>query len=359
MNTKNILIVNEFYHPFIGGMEFRFKRISEKLSHYGHSVEVMCIGHEKGLPSKEVINGVTVNRVLSDDTHYKKGIFGRKISTMFKFYSAIKKNLTNKNYDYIIIGQFVIIPLIFSKSLFKGKATTFIDFVEYRHSFLWKFINPLILNSTDKVSCISNSVQRKILQKHKNLTSKSVISIPNSLDMSEFSNLTDNYFLFVGRLEPHKNPDKAILAVLEFNTKYPDKARPMHVVGDGTMFENLKERHKSKKEVVFHGFVSEQEKKEILSNGRLLVFPSDREGLPGVFIEALGSELPILTTNGLNNNSKDFVEEEKVGEVTEQSINAIVDGILKIENNRDYYVKNIKEVKPNYDLTKTIKKFFN
>ncbi len=359
MNTKSILIINEFYYPFIGGMEFRFKRIAEKLSFFGHSVDVMCIAHDKNLPHKEVINGVGVNRVLTDSSHYKKGVLGRKVSTMFKFYFAIKNALKNKEYDFIIIGQFVIVPLIFSKTLFKRNAITFIDFVEYRHSLLWKFINPLILNSTDKISCISNSVQRKILKKHKNLSSNNVISIPNSLDMKDFENVSNDYFLFVGRLEPHKNPDKAILAVLEFNRRYPDKARQMHVVGDGSMFEHLKEEHKSNQEVVFHGFVSEHEKKSILSRGRLLVFPSDREGLPGVFIEALGSDLPILTTNGLNNNSKDFVVEEKVGEVTGKDIFDIVEGINKIENNREYYVKNIKTVKSNYDLTKTINKFFN
>ncbi|WP_396602628.1 glycosyltransferase family 4 protein [Algibacter sp. R77976] len=359
MKTKNILIINEFYYPFIGGMEFRFKRIAERFSDYGHSVEVMCIAHQKELVSNEVINGVTVKRVVSDETHYKKGVFGRKISTMIKFYFAIRKNIKNKKYDIIIIGQFVIIPLIFSKSLFKNKGLTFIDFVEYRHSFLWKIINNLILNSTDKVSCISNSVQRTILKKHKNRNSENVLSIPNSLDMCDFENKSSEYFLFVGRLVPHKNPDKAILAVLKYNELYPEKSYPIHIVGDGSMFDTLKNQYHENPNVIFHGFVSEKQKQKILSKGRLLVFPSDREGLPGVFIEALGSDLPIITTNGINNNSKDFVTEEKVGEVTGQSINDIVEGLLKVENNREYYLKNIEQAKPSYDLSKIITKFLN
>jgi len=359
MKANKILIINEFYHPFIGGMEHRFKRIAERFSRNGNTVEVMCIAHEKGLIDKEVLNGVLVNRVIYDDSHYKKGVFGRKISTMFKFYFAIKKNLKHRKFDLIIIGQFVIIPLIFSKSLFKNKGTTFIDFVEYRHSLLWKVINNLILNSTDKVSCISNSVQKKILNKHKSRTADNVISIPNSLDMIDFKNNSDEYFLFVGRLVPHKNPDKAISAVLKYNKTYPDKAYPIHIVGDGSMLQTLQNKYKNNLEVVFHGFVSEEEKIKILSKGRLLVFPSDREGLPGVFIESLGSDLPILTTNGLNNNSKDFVIEEKVGEVTGQTIDHIVEGILKIENNRDFYLNEINKVKSQYDLSNTITKFLN
>lgn len=359
MKNKKILIINEFYHPFIGGMEYRFKRISERFIENGHSVDIMCIAHEANLPKEEFINGVKVNRLLENESYYKKGFFGRTPFTMFKFYFEIKKALKNKSFDVVIIGQFALVPLFFSKKLFNNNSITFIDFVEYRHSFLWKIINSIILNKTDKVSCISNNVQRVVLSKHRNLNANNVISIPNSLDMSDFSSVSDDYFIFVGRLVPHKNPDKAIKAVLKYNEIHLNKSYPIHIVGDGEMYDVLKENYKNNKEVVFHGFVSEEEKQNILSRARLLIFPSDREGLPGVFIESLGSTIPILTTNGVNNNSKEFVIEEKVGEVTSQNINDIVNGIFKIESNREYYINNIKSVRSNYDLDHTITKFIN
>lgn len=356
---KKILIINEFYNPFIGGMEIRYKRIADRLVSRGHEVDVMCIGHLNTLDKKENIDGVNVNRVVLDPNHYKNGIFGRKISTMFKFYYGIKKEVKNKSYDIVIFGQFALVPMFFSKRILNKSTTTFVDFVEYRFSFLWKLINKQIFKSTDKISCISDNVRNVILKNHKYLDPDKIITISNSVDMRDFKNLGDEYYLFIGRLEPHKNPDKAIKAVLGYNEKNPQKAYPLHIVGDGVMFKELSEEYGENPMIIFHGFVSEQEKIDIMSRGRLLVFPSDREGLPGVFVEAIGAEMPILTTNSPNNNSKEFVIDEKIGEVTNRDIDSIIIGIEKIENNRNRYLENIKAVKPKYDLELTIKKFLS
>lgn len=356
---KKILIVNEFYYPFIGGMEIRYKRIADRLVSKGHEVDVMCIGHLNNLEEKETIDDVNISRVVIDPNHYKNGLFGRKISTMFKFYFGIKKEVKNKSYDIIIFGQFALIPLFFSKKISNKNTVTFVDFVEYRYSFLWKLINKQIFKSTDKISCISDNVRNVIIKRHRNLDPDKIITISNSVDMKDFKNLGAEYFLFVGRLEPHKNPDKAIKAVLGYNKKNPEKACPLHIVGDGVMFKELSEEYDKNPMIIFHGFVSEQEKIDIMSKGRLLVFPSDREGLPGVFVEAIGVEMPILTTNSPNNNSKEFVVDEKIGEVTNRDIDSIIAGIEKIENNRNRYLENLKAVKSKYDLELTVKKFLS
>lgn len=353
---KRILIINEFYHPFIGGMEARFKRIAEEMVEEGDLVEVMCIAHTNDLKAIEKVNGVVINRVLHDDNYYKKGIFGRKLSTMFKFYTSIKKQLSKKNFDIVIIGQFSIFPIYFSKKLFSNGEVVFVDFVEYRFSNLWKPINRMILNATNKVSCISDSVRDVILERHPNLSPERVISIPNSVNMEEFYNQSEERFIFVGRMEPHKNPILAIKAMLAYNERYNTNF-PIDIVGDGSLMNDIQREFGENSLVKIHGFVSEDEKRELLSNARTFVFPSDREGLPGVFIESLGSEVPLVTTNGKNNNSKDFVEREKVGVVTNKSIEDIVQGIRTIEENRDFYISQIKQAQNKYDLKHTIKKF--
>ena len=58
-----ILFVQEYYYPYIGGIENLFKALAEKLTERGHQVFVVTSKYDKSLPKNDVINGVNVLRV--------------------------------------------------------------------------------------------------------------------------------------------------------------------------------------------------------------------------------------------------------------------------------------------------------
>jgi D-inositol-3-phosphate glycosyltransferase len=58
-----ILFVLDYYYPHIGGGEVIFQRLAEGLVNRGHTVKVITSNNIKGLPQKEIINGVEIERI--------------------------------------------------------------------------------------------------------------------------------------------------------------------------------------------------------------------------------------------------------------------------------------------------------
>ncbi len=59
---QRILVAADFYPPFLGGLEGQAQRLARELASRGHEVTVATIWH-RGLPEREVADGVTVHRL--------------------------------------------------------------------------------------------------------------------------------------------------------------------------------------------------------------------------------------------------------------------------------------------------------
>ncbi|TSC85742.1 MAG: putative glycosyltransferase [Microgenomates group bacterium Gr01-1014_16] len=57
-----ILFSITYYSPYVSGLTIYVKRVAEELAKRGHEVTVLCMGHDKNLPEKEIINNVNVIR---------------------------------------------------------------------------------------------------------------------------------------------------------------------------------------------------------------------------------------------------------------------------------------------------------
>lgn len=351
-----IAIITEFYHPFIGGVEVRFKELAEKFVEFGHEVDIYCIGHNNNLKKFEYINGVNIIRVFNDNSYYKNGILGRRFLGMVRFPFSTYKILNNKTYDSIIFGQFSIFPILLNKLMLKKKVNVIIDFVEYRFSKPWYYINSLLFKSVDSIVCINDFVENSIYKNHSPLK-QNILTIPSSVNIKEYTNNSETYFIFIGRMEEHKNPEDAIRAVLLYNEKYKEDYE-LHLIGDGTLLNYLKEKYKEKN-IIFHGFIAKNKKNQLLSHAKVLIFPSKREGLPMSFVESIASNVPIITANYPNNNAKKFIIDEKVGIVSETNINNLVESIDSIFKNYKTYQLNCEKIKYKYDLDKNSQKYLN
>ena len=339
-----ILVVDELCYPQLGGIQVRFKALAEQWIKLGHTVHVTAIDHTGVQPPTEVINGVCYNRVIKDNSYYKNGRFGRKISTIFKYTFKLDPYF-KQDWDIIIFCQFPMIPQLFYKLFYKKRAKTALDFVEYRNSSLWRVINRLIINAADHVVCISNYVKNRVSE----YSAESLSVMPSFVDMSKAVSKTKANYVFLGRMEEHKHPELAIEAVIEYRKAY-NKNIQLNMVGGGTLLESLKSTYAGLPFVTFYGSVTEEQKAEILAKGRILILPSEREGLPIVVIEAMSFGVPTITTDFMGNGTKYFVDELNIGKVALPNVSAIAGKINELEENYTEYVDRCNDIKGNYDI---------
>lgn len=99
---------------------------------------------------------------------------------------------------------------------------------------------------------------------------------------------TQDYYLYLGRLGPHKRVDIAVGAC-------NDLELPLVVAGDGserTYIESI-----ATEDVDCVGYVSEQRKRELLAGAKAVLMPAEREDFGMVPIEAMASGTPVIGVN--------------------------------------------------------------
>jgi glycosyltransferase involved in cell wall biosynthesis len=113
-------------------------------------------------------------------------------------------------------------------------------------------------------------------------------------------------FLYLGQVEEHKG----IVMLLENFTKI--KNANLHVVGDGSLLEGLKEKFANLENVKFYGRQGREELPNIFAKIDVTIFPSIcYENYPSVIFESLSFGVPVLSAN--HSALLEFIEENKNG----------------------------------------------
>jgi len=345
MTKHKLALVIDLYYPQIGGQQVRFKELCELFVDKGYQVDVFTIDHLGSLTREEVINGVQIYRLYSDKNYYKNGIFGRRLSTFIKFSFKAHRIVNKGNYNTVIYNQFSFISAMLGANKIKN---TVIDYVEFRKGTVWNMINRFTLPRVDKVVCISRYLEKEVAEyvrgKSKTRTIPSLVksSLYRSLPNRELK------ITFLARLEEHKGLSMAINAVKTYNKRFNTIVK-LSIAGDGGLYDEYKTKYIDDLQIEFLGRISEEEKYELLSSSKMLILPSVREGLPKSFIEAVVSDLPIITSNHPDNYGQYFVEGNGIGFVCE-SLDDYVNAIDSIMNDDSLYKENIKNIKSNFDL---------
>lgn len=111
------------------------------------------------------------------------------------------------------------------------------------------------------------------------------ISWPKSLGTEKFP-----FVLWVSALEPRKHPE----FLMQLATKMPD----VRFVAAGWEHPHYTHQYlptiQRIKNITWVGHVEQQELRSMLQHAKLMIFPSDREGLPLSVIEAHGMGLPVI-----------------------------------------------------------------
>jgi glycosyltransferase involved in cell wall biosynthesis len=124
--------------------------------------------------------------------------------------------------------------------------------------------------------------------------------IPNGIhseqyQLSDIEDEDNSKLVTVGRLSKRKGHSDVLRAFAQVQADHPEAT--LEVIGDGPARERLERLAKSlsiKEKVTFHGFVSEEDKIEILNRADVFVFASKQEGFGLVLLEAMAAGLPVV-----------------------------------------------------------------
>lgn len=137
-------------------------------------------------------------------------------------------------------------------------------------------------------------------------------------------------FVFMSRLSTYKN---AVLTVEAFNKLN----LPLVVIGDGEERKHLDKIAGPKIKIL--GWVDDEKKREILSNARAFIFPSEDDfGI--VCVEALNAGLPVIALR--KGGAREIVQEGVTGEFFDApTIEVLADGVRRFLDNENSYDKEV------------------
>lgn len=156
---------------------------------------------------------------------------------------------------------------------------------------IWKRWDRRAAQRVDRMIAISKAVAKRIKKYYKR--ESDVIYPP--VEVKEIQRVTkinrkENWFLYLGRVETYKGVELAIRAA--------HKAKvPLKIAGIGDDLERMKSLVKelnAKGYVKFLGFVSEDEKLDLLSKAKALIFPVKGEDFGIVPVEANAAGTPVI-----------------------------------------------------------------
>lgn len=117
----------------------------------------------------------------------------------------------------------------------------------------------------------------------------------------------ENVIISVGRLVRQKNQKMLINAFSNVLKKYPNYK--LKIFGEGILRQELQKQIEELgiQDKAFLCGISDNIKKE-LEKARIFVLPSDYEGMPNVLIEAMGTGLPVISTDCPCGGPKELID---------------------------------------------------
>ena len=191
----------------------------------------------------------------------------------------------------------------------------FPQFIKFSDLFFLKTLIPMSLRRADKIVGVSQFTKDEII-KYYGTSSDKVDWIHNAIS-GEFANgkiskdklaevkkkynLPEKFILYMGTLQPRKNLPSLINAFAENGEKLPDMKL---VICGNQQAHNFDQRITKELEkyplagdIVFPGFVEEQDKNAVFQLAHVFVFPSLYEGFGIPVLEAMSQGVPVLASD--------------------------------------------------------------
>ncbi|MGN6530469.1 MAG: glycosyltransferase [Ginsengibacter sp.] len=374
-----ILFVSSSYYPHINGVYYFVCRIGPLLQQRGHKVAVIAPSESLhssqkkidnldvyGVPSFSVRINPTIrlpipfllkSRIIQIIESFKPDII--HIQDHFPLCKMVVQ--VNKNFKIPIIGSNHFMPENFTV-LLKNK-----NLKKRLENYLWKGFSK-VFNQVNVVTTPTETAAALIRPRLK----VNAIAISSGINLKIFSpfgeirEIKEKYLipdkpvlLYVGRLDPEKHIEE-ILEAVATAVKKTDFC--FVVVGRGTSktkLEKLSDELGITGNVIFTGFVPDEDLADFYKLSRCFIIASIAELLSLCTLQAMASALPIISVNA--GALGELVKDKMNGYLyNEGDINAIIQSIENIITNDDLYTKMSNkslEYVQQHDINKTVELF--
>lgn len=274
-------------HPESGGAETYVERTAQVLAGRGHQVTVFSASFP-GAPPRVERGGVQIIRKGGRFTCYPSGM---------RFLRA------NRNHFDVVIDIHNGVP-------FWAPLVTripVVSLIHHLHKDQWPIIfgprvgqlgwmvesrvAPKVYRRNEYVT-VSQATMNELVELgvDRNRINITYSGNDQPADLDRYSSVPRSShprLIVLGRLVPHKHVEKAIDIVVSLRSRFP--GLHLDVVGHGYWEAELRRYAESAgvtSQVTFHGFVTEDEKRTLLSQSWVLVMPSQKEGWGLTIVEA-------------------------------------------------------------------------
>lgn len=290
-----------------GGVEVVVEELATRMVKKGH--EVTCYnrngkhvsGKEYEVTNLTEYNGIKLKNVLTIDI---KGLAAMTSS----FFGTLKILFSDAEVvHYHAEGPCAMMWII--KFFSKKRIIATIHGLDWKRA-KWsgfaakyiKFGEKMAVKYADEIIVLSESIQEYFQRTYR----RDTIFIPNGVNKpkklkaniikKKYNLDKDSYILYLGRIVPEKGIHYLIEAYRSLKT---DKKL---VIAGGSSdtdeyFNKLKEDSKNNKNIIFTGFVQNEELGELYSNAYLYCLPSDLEGMPLSLLESMSYGNCCLTSD--------------------------------------------------------------
>jgi glycosyltransferase involved in cell wall biosynthesis len=296
----NILLVNwqDRANPYAGGAEIHLFEIFGRLAAAGHRVRLICSGWT-GAPPTATIEGISIQRVGGRESFALRGRGAVRRAIAAERPEVLVEDI-NKLPLFLTAGTRLpfcaIVPHLFGSTAFEEAAWPIAAVV-------WAAEKPLpwvyrragfhAISESTRDDLVARGVPADRIQViHPGVDSKRFRPGPAGRRSAAPS------FLYVGRLKRYKGIGFAIQALAAARRTRPNLRLEIAGTGDHRAeLEQLAARLGVEQAVVFHGFVSEERKIDLMRGAWANIFPSPKEGWGITVIEAAACGTPSLASD--------------------------------------------------------------
>ncbi len=298
-----ILVINwqDIKNPRAGGAEVHLHDFFGRIAKMGHDVTLLTSGF-KNAPREETIDGIKIYRIGG------RNYFNFVLPFVYwgKFhrekFDVVVLDINKIPFFTLLLEKKPLVGIahhLFGKSIFLEVPVPMALYVYLTETLFFKIARNLPFIAVSPST--ANELRKRGV--------KQIEIIYNCVDRNKYRLLSipkTPYPLvtYLGRITKYKSIDHLIEAFKIVKQRVPE-ARLM-IVGEGPYRKKLMELAKGL-EVEFTGFVSEEEKVEILNKSWVVVNPSVKEGWGLTVIEANACGTPVIAANspGLKDSVKD------------------------------------------------------
>ena len=190
----------------------------------------------------------------------------------------------------------------------------------------------------DKINIIDNGIVLKNYQ----IKKQTRILEKNGIKLNE-----NPYLLNIGRIDPKKGIDLLLLVFSQLNKKYRNLMLVIVGTGPEEYVKKMKEMVKKlgvQESVKFTGYVTEEEKIELLNSAKLFVVTSHSDVHTTTAIEAMAVGIPVVITKASDFPEIDSYEAGFTVESSQESVYNAIEELLDNEEKIKRFSKNAKKL---------------